>query len=936
MNQGTDHLTLEQLVAQREWVRRLARTMVRDDAAADDLVQDAFVTALASPPRRDGWRAWMTQVLRNRSRNVHRGESRRAVRESASHGAVHERATADVVAEADAHRHVVDAVMELDEPLRTTVLLRYFEDLSVEDVAHRTESPLETTRSRLSRAREILRSRLDREHGGREAWCLPLLFTAPPSPDATGRAARPRVPGSALATLVGGLIVNKSIALAVLVLVVAGAWYGLRPAGDAPTAVPSPGPGESTAQRSVPARSRARADADATAETASGESLKGVSSDAAGHERSRDGTPLRRITGRVESSDGVPVGDARVVWVRPAVTAEVSAAAAGAAPSAAAQPSAPPPAAASDPAAWVAVKSDGTFALNVPESQQPIALLAIASGFAPRREPVAPDVQEVVLRLRHAVTLRVRLLGREGRPEAGRWIDVRDEVGSGDSIGRANTDADGFAQFQGLPGGTLVSVRTSGEGRIGGIQQRVLLADAGESVLELRDDGVRRLRVNAVVEGPAVPVSGLLVETSSGPGEIRAWPGGATATIEIPAGAVALSLVTAAGRGEAVSVSPDADEVALSVRLPNVRWIEVEIGNLDPRTMSIAGGRDASELFHAGDLTPFLSGGRLRLPLVEGAEYALRRPDGTQRLLGAFTEGRVVLSDPPPRVQVRVMSAAGSALPAGARVVANPVLRAVRMAGEEASGETTTGGDITLALIPGVTYGMLVTAPGVVAARVEVRAPAEGGEVRVELRAGGPLRLRVSGIEAGSKTSVVTFPGFARLTARVEDGAVVVDGAGDGWALLMAGGAAYLVRAGDGAGKRSAPIVAGFAPEARGNGAGVARTFLIGLGPIADGVHAVGLVGVPFPIPAGRYLPVEWREGEIAVYAPIDLGAASRAWDRPTDADVTWTEGTIEGGKPADLVIDTPEGAIPLGRLVPGRTARWRSAAAGVRAEPGR
>src|SRR6185295_7253069 len=80
------------------------------------------------------------------------------------------RSTADVVAEAESHKRLVLAVMQLDEPYRSTVLLRWFEDLPPREVAARLGVPVETVRTRLKRAHEALRGRL----GGAGACALVL------------------------------------------------------------------------------------------------------------------------------------------------------------------------------------------------------------------------------------------------------------------------------------------------------------------------------------------------------------------------------------------------------------------------------------------------------------------------------------------------------------------------------------------------------------------------------------------------------------------------------------------------------------------------------------------------------------------------------------------------------------------------------------------
>ena len=116
----------EALLAERRWVRALARSLVSDPHRADDLEQDAWVAALGSPPRRGGsFRGWLATVMRNRVRNAWRDEGRRMARHRGSARAEATPATVDLVARAEAHRLVVTAVLRLEEPYRTSILLRW-------------------------------------------------------------------------------------------------------------------------------------------------------------------------------------------------------------------------------------------------------------------------------------------------------------------------------------------------------------------------------------------------------------------------------------------------------------------------------------------------------------------------------------------------------------------------------------------------------------------------------------------------------------------------------------------------------------------------------------------------------------------------------------------------------------------------------------------
>ena len=68
---------------------------------------------------------------------------------------------------------LVDAVLELGEPWASTILSRYLDELTAEQIAERQAVSPATVRKRLSRGLEKLRDRLDARHGGeRRAWLI--------------------------------------------------------------------------------------------------------------------------------------------------------------------------------------------------------------------------------------------------------------------------------------------------------------------------------------------------------------------------------------------------------------------------------------------------------------------------------------------------------------------------------------------------------------------------------------------------------------------------------------------------------------------------------------------------------------------------------------------------------------------------------------------
>ncbi len=180
----TSPIPFDELLGHRAWVRNLARSLVRDQATADDVEQQTWLAALRNPPsERASVRAWFATVVRNSVRERGRAQGRRTRRETVvarPEGQPGTADVADVVARAESHKRVVLAVMDLPEPYRRTVLLRFFEDLPPRDVAARMGAPVETVRTRTRRALALLRECMDvQEKGDRRAWkraLAPLLL----------------------------------------------------------------------------------------------------------------------------------------------------------------------------------------------------------------------------------------------------------------------------------------------------------------------------------------------------------------------------------------------------------------------------------------------------------------------------------------------------------------------------------------------------------------------------------------------------------------------------------------------------------------------------------------------------------------------------------------------------------------------------------------
>ncbi len=237
--------TPEALLAERAWVRRVAGAIAGNDPDADDIAQDAWVSALRAPPTGGGTgRTWFRRVLRNRFAETLRGGARRRRREEAVAQPEALPSTEEIVARAEAHRRVVEAVFALDEPWRTTIVLRFFEELTPAEIAARAGVPADTVRARVRRGVELLRESLAPRDDRRAAWVV--LLGPVGGSQALRDAAHASSPASvsSLSAPSGGIALSssttKSVAAVVCLLAIAGAawFFAAGDGGDGADGVP--------------------------------------------------------------------------------------------------------------------------------------------------------------------------------------------------------------------------------------------------------------------------------------------------------------------------------------------------------------------------------------------------------------------------------------------------------------------------------------------------------------------------------------------------------------------------------------------------------------------------------------------------------------------------------------------------------------------------
>lgn len=152
---------VERLMEDGAFLHRYCERILRDSAAAEDIVQETYLYALKNLDqleRRDSYAPWLATVARRRSAN----EVRRRIRldlieDLPDDHLTPERDPADVVATADVLDRARAALDRLSERERHLLEAQVIDGLSIEELAQRDSSTRSSVKSVLNRARAKLR-----------------------------------------------------------------------------------------------------------------------------------------------------------------------------------------------------------------------------------------------------------------------------------------------------------------------------------------------------------------------------------------------------------------------------------------------------------------------------------------------------------------------------------------------------------------------------------------------------------------------------------------------------------------------------------------------------------------------------------------------------------------------------------------------------------
>ncbi|MEO7071519.1 MAG: RNA polymerase sigma factor [Rhodanobacter sp.] len=169
---------------------RIARGVVADDAEAEDIVQEAFMRAYRKLDTFRGdapLRTWLISIVLNEARSQLRKRHLMVGLEQVSAAALDPYwasqssswhcvdSPLSLVARTQIRQRLVDAIDCLPDPYRAVYRLRELQECSVEETASRLGLKPQTVRTRLHRARRLLRQSLDEALGSMLSETFPFL-----------------------------------------------------------------------------------------------------------------------------------------------------------------------------------------------------------------------------------------------------------------------------------------------------------------------------------------------------------------------------------------------------------------------------------------------------------------------------------------------------------------------------------------------------------------------------------------------------------------------------------------------------------------------------------------------------------------------------------------------------------------------------------------
>lgn len=138
---------------------RLAKSILHNDADSEDAVSETILKAydkLYTLKKLESFKPWIMRILVNESYSLSNHRKRVVY--------LNEVEVKEEVFEND-NKELWSIVEKLDADFRIVTILFYYEDLSIKEISKALKLPIGTVKSRLSRARNKLKEKLNNEGG---------------------------------------------------------------------------------------------------------------------------------------------------------------------------------------------------------------------------------------------------------------------------------------------------------------------------------------------------------------------------------------------------------------------------------------------------------------------------------------------------------------------------------------------------------------------------------------------------------------------------------------------------------------------------------------------------------------------------------------------------------------------------------------------------
>jgi len=152
------------------YLLRMAYLLLKDDQAAEEAVQDTFITAYSKIEQlRDvkQLKSWLTRIAINHCRMRQRSWSwRKLIPFARMDEIIEERAepdTEEIFLEHARNHRLGESVQRLDYKYREAITLFYYAEMRIQEIAEYTSLNENTIKSRLARGRELLRKQWEKE-----------------------------------------------------------------------------------------------------------------------------------------------------------------------------------------------------------------------------------------------------------------------------------------------------------------------------------------------------------------------------------------------------------------------------------------------------------------------------------------------------------------------------------------------------------------------------------------------------------------------------------------------------------------------------------------------------------------------------------------------------------------------------------------------------